>query len=140
MTDIFKLRTSDGELVEVETKIAEHFKFMSHFIEDGMDEEIPLKKVSKEMLEKIIVYCEYINKLPGAPPEIKRPLPKDYFSNDDNKWYADYVNMEKESLMELIFAAMFLDIKSLMDLGNAKVASVVSGLESVQEIRDYFET
>ena len=40
-------------------------------------------------------------------------------------WYADYVNIEQEILFELIMAANYLDIKPLLELSCAKVASMI---------------
>ena len=49
----------------------------------------------------------------------------------------EYVNIEQEVLFELILAANYLDIKSLLDLTCAKVASMIKG-KTTEEIRKQF--
>ena len=52
-------------------------------------------------------------------------------------WYADYINVEKEELFELIKASNYLDIKPLLELACAKVASLIKN-KSIEEIRKFF--
>jgi S-phase kinase-associated protein 1 len=42
-------------------------------------------------------------------------------------WYANFVNVEQELLFELILAANYMDIKPLLDLTCATVASMIKG-------------
>ena len=50
---------------------------------------------------------------------------------------AKFVDIEQELLFELILAANYMDIKSLLDLTCAKVASMIKG-KSPEEIRQTF--
>lgn len=52
-------------------------------------------------------------------------------------WDANFVDIEQEILFELILAANYMDIKSLLDLACAKVASMIKG-KTPQEIRETF--
>ena len=52
-------------------------------------------------------------------------------------WHADFVNVDQEMLFEVVMAANYLDIKALLELSCAKVASMIKG-KSVQEIRQFF--
>ena len=52
-------------------------------------------------------------------------------------WYADYINVEKEVLFELIMASNYLDIKHLLEFACAKVASLIKN-KSIEEIRKFF--
>lgn len=52
-------------------------------------------------------------------------------------WYADYINVEKEELSEIVMAANHLDYKPLLELSCAKVAADIKG-KTVQEMRQYF--
>ena len=54
-----------------------------------------------------------------------------------NPWYAEFVNLEQEVLFELILAANFMDIKSLLVLACAKVHSLIKGM-TIPQIREYF--
>ena len=54
-----------------------------------------------------------------------------------DSWYADYINVEKEELFELIMASNYLDIKPLLELACAKVASKIKN-KSIEEIRKFY--
>ena len=75
---------------------------------------------------KIIEYCTYIHTNP--PPEIEKPLRSNELGDVVNPWFAEFVNLEQEVLFELILAANFMDIKSLLELACAKVASLIKGM------------
>ena len=131
-----KLATAEGEIVEVDKNIASHSVLIRGIIEDsGIEDDIPLPQIKKPILEKILEYCNYIEK--NAPPEIDKPLRSNQLSDVVNEYYATFVNVEQELLFELILASNFLDIKSLLELCCAKVASMIKGM-TIPEIRDYF--
>ena len=131
-----KLTTMDGETVEVDKEIACKSILVKGIVDDsGIDDEIPLHSVKKAILDKIIVYCTYINE--HTPPEIDKPLRSNNLSDVVNQWYADFVNLEQEVLFELILAANFMDIKSLLELTTAKVASLIKG-KTIPETRKFF--
>lgn len=52
-------------------------------------------------------------------------------------WYARFVSVEQEVLFELILAANYMDIKPLLDLTCATVASMIKG-KTPEEIRKTF--
>ena len=52
-------------------------------------------------------------------------------------WHADFINLDQEVLFELIMASNYLDIKPLLELACAKVASLIKN-KSVPEIRKFF--
>ena len=134
--DMVKLQTMDGDVVEVQKEIACKSNLVKGVIDDNGDEdEIPLPTVKKAILEKIIEYCTYINQ--NAPPEIDTPLRTSNLGDVVNEWYANFVNLPQEVLFELIVAANFMDIKSLLELACAKVASLIKDM-SIQEIRNFF--
>ena len=91
--------------------------------------------MKKATLDKIIEYCRYIHT--NAPPEIEKPLRSNDLSGVVNQWYAKFVDLEQEVLFELILAANFMDIKSLLELTTAKVASLIKG-KTIPEIRKFF--
>ena len=138
MSEMVKLMTSDGELVEVEKDVAQHSVLIRGIIEDsGAEEDIPLPHVNKAILEKIIVYCKYINE--NTLPVIPKPLPANKELSDVvDPWYADYINVEKKLLQDLMIATNFLDIPSLMDLCAAKYSTNIRG-KTVEEIRAEFD-
>lgn len=53
------------------------------------------------------------------------------------EWYAKFVDIDQEPLFELILAANYMDIKPLLDLTCATVASMIKG-RTPEEIRNIF--
>ena len=126
----------DGETVEVPKEIAFKSILVKGIVDDGgADDEIPLASVKKATLDRIIKYCEYIHT--NAPPEIDKPLRSNNLADVVNQFYADFVDLDQEVLFELILAANFMDIKSLLELACAKVASLIKG-KTIPETRKFF--
>ena len=131
-----KLICSDGEVVEVDQEVAERSVLVRGLIEDsGPEEEIPLPNVKKLILQKVIDFCTHLKD--HNPPDIEKPLRSTDMQAVVDQWFADYINLEQEVLFELIMASNYLDIKSLLELACAKVASLIKN-KSVQEIRKFF--
>ena len=136
MSEKVKLTTMDGETVEVDQEIAcKSFLIKGIIDEGGCEEEIPLPSIKKATLDKILEYCAYIHT--NQPPEIDKPLRSSNLSDVVNEWYSNFVNLEQEVLFELILAANFMDIKSLLELSCAKVASLIKGM-TIPETRKFF--
>merc|ERR1712242_413868 len=94
--------------------------------DSGTDEEIPLPIVEMAIVSQVIDYCKYHKESP--PEEIQKPLKStNLMECGVSEWDAEYVNIEQEVLFEIILAANYLDIKSLLDLTCAKVASMIKG-------------
>ena len=97
--------------------------------------EIPLPNVKSQVLNKVIEFCEHHLQEPMT--EIEKPLKSQYMADVVQKWYADFVDMEQVVLFELILAANYMDIKPLLDLTCATVASMIKG-KTPEEIRKTF--
>ncbi len=54
-----------------------------------------------------------------------------------SEYYSEFTNVEQEVLFELILAANYMDIKPLLDLTCATVASMIKG-KTPEEIRKIF--
>ena len=131
------LKSSQGEIFEVEPEVACMSTLVRNMVDDsGTDEEIPLPNVKTAILSKVIDYCKYHKDSP--PEEIQKPLKStNLVECGVSEWDNEYVNIEQEVLFELILAANYLDIKSLLDLTCAKVASMIKG-KNTEEIRKQF--
>ncbi len=131
-----KLVTVEGDIVHVDIETASKSVLIKGMIDDsGVEEEIPLPNVKKAILDKIVVFCEYIKK--NSPPEIEKPLRSNNLNDVTTPWYATFVDLDQEVLFELILAANYLDIKPLLELSCAKVASLIKN-KSIPEIRKFF--
>jgi S-phase kinase-associated protein 1 len=68
---------------------------------------------------------------------VLQPLKSANMAEVVQDWYARFVSVEQEVLFELILAANYMDIKPLLDLTCATVASMIKG-KSPEEIRKTF--
>lgn len=133
------LVSQEGEQFEVSldvVKMSELVKIMFD-TEQSEDEvqEMPLPNVKTSILSKVI---EFLTHYKGEPmTEIERPLKSSNMNEVVQEWYADFVNVDQETLFELIQAANFMDIKPLLDLTCATVASMIKG-KTPEEIRQHF--
>lgn len=119
------VRSSDGETFEVEEAAAVESQTIKNMIEDDCaDGAIPLPNVTSQILSKVIEYCK---KHVAAAT-----------SNDDLKaWDADFVKVDQDTLFDLILAANYLNIRSLLDLTCQTVADMIKG-KTPEEIRKTF--
>ena len=131
-----KILGCDGEVFEVDREAA----FKSVFIERqidiyGTEEAIEVGAFKRPILEKVFLFCEHIKD--HDPPEIEKPLKSTDIASCVDQWYAQYIDLEHEIILELIMAADFLNIKPLLELAAAKVASLIKN-KTVPEIRQFF--
>mmetsp|Transcript_21306 Transcript_21306/g.64111 ORF Transcript_21306/g.64111 Transcript_21306/m.64111 type:complete len:162 (+) Transcript_21306:183-668(+) len=131
-----KLRSSDQETFEVEEAVALQSTTIKNLIEDsGKDAPIPLPNVTAKILAKVIEYCKYHVEAESTEGGGEGANPK---SDEDVKaWDTDFVKVDQGTLFELILAANFLNIKSLLDLTCLTVANMIKG-KTPEEIRKTF--
>jgi S-phase kinase-associated protein 1 len=99
-------------------------------IEDtGMDHPIPLPNVSSKILAKVIEYCKYHVDNQKSTDD-KPATPED----EIKAWDQDFVKVDQATLFDLILAANYLNIKSLLDLTCQTVADMIKG-KTPEEIR-----
>lgn len=114
-----------------------HDSIASYFEDEGDEDvqEIPLPNVKASVLQKVIDFCTHYKEDPMN--EIEKPLRSSVMNEVVQQWYADFVSVEQVMLFELILAANYMDIKPLLDLSCATVASMIKG-KTPQEIRETF--
>lgn len=107
-----KLVSKDGDVFEMSTEDATHSEVLTRMIEDLDDnsKSIPLSEVSSAVLKIIIDYCQ-------RPKEM----------TDEAELRKAFVPEDQSRLFELIIAANYLDMKSLMDLTCKTVADMLKG-------------
>jgi len=99
-------------------------------------EAAPLINVKKAILSKVVDYMRYHKDITAE--QIQKPLKSTNLKECGvSDWDADFVSMPQETLFELILAANYLDIKPLLDLTCAQVASMIKG-KTTEEIRKQF--
>ncbi|XP_047976291.1 SKP1-like protein 1A [Salvia hispanica] len=128
------LRSSDGEVFEVDEAVAVESQTIKHMIEDDcVDNIIPIPNVTGKILSKVMEYCK---KHVDASASTKS---EDKVSSDDELkiFDADFVKVDQATLFDLILAANYLNIKSLLDLTCQTVADMIKG-KTPEEIRKTF--
>ncbi|CAN4125187.1 unnamed protein product [Withania somnifera] len=124
------LKSSDGETFEVDEAVALESQTIKHMIEDDCaNTSIPLPNVTSKILAKVIEYCKR---------HVEAPKTEDKASEDDLKSFdAEFVKVDQSTLFDLILAANYLNIKSLLDLTCQTVADMIKG-KTPEEIRKTF--
>lgn len=130
------LISSDGKEYTVTVSVARMSNTLKDLIEDaGIEIPIPLPNVTARILEKVIAYCEY---------HIEHPTPaaadeetKEKRSDDILPWDRDFCNVDQSTLFEMILAANYLNIQSMLDVTCKTVANMIKG-KTPEEIRKTF--
>ncbi|CAK7357298.1 unnamed protein product [Dovyalis caffra] len=123
-TKVLRLKSSDNEIFGVEEKAALQSETIKSLAEDGYSEDvIPLFNVEKKTLAKIV---EWLNK--HASGSSKEEL---------KRWDADFVDVDKDVLYDLLLASNYLNIEVLLHQLAQKVADMIKG-KKPEEIRQLF--
>jgi len=130
------LISAENEKVTISKKVALMSELVKTMAEGDKEEsEIPLPNVKAPVLKKVTQYMKYHHDNP--PKEIDKPLKSASMNEVVSQWDADFVDVDQELLFELILAANYMDIKPLLDLTCAKVASLIKG-KTPEQIRKTF--
>ena len=122
------LMSSDSEKFEVEQEVAFKSETIKNMIEDtGTDAAIPLPNVSSKILAKVIEYCKFHTEAKA----------KETSEDDAKNFDTEFVKVDQATLFELILAANYLNIKTLLDLTCMTVANMIKG-KTPEEIRKTF--
>jgi S-phase kinase-associated protein 1 len=135
------LISSDHERFEVPEAAATMSQTIRHMIEDGCtDGGIPLPNVTARTLAKVLEFCNEhaAAAAAGAGSEAGSS------SNAGKDGGADlagfdkaFVDVDKDTLYDLLLAANYLNVKALLDLCCQKVADMIRG-KTPEEIRQAF--
>ncbi len=137
------LISNDGIIVEAQYEEARVSELIDKMLDSGEDEndenddiiEIPLLNVSGESLKVIVDFLKYYHKT--KMNVIPRPIPSvsvgDFISNE---WYVNFIDrMNNKEIFEIILAANYMAIQPIIDLGCAKIASLIKG-KTPEEVKE----
>lgn len=130
--------SSDGEKVKIDEKAAQRSGLLKGLFDDYKEnmEETQVSDISGAILRKVFEYLNHYKDI--ETKEIPRPLPSANLSEVCDEWDVKFINeLELDSVFDVINAANYLDIKPLLDLSCAKIASEMKG-KSAEEIRAKF--
>jgi len=135
---MIKLKSSDNEIFPVEMKVAQCSMTIKQMFDDlGVeenDEPIPLPNVNATVLKKVIEWAKYHK---DDPPPSEDDENKEKRTDDISSWDVEFLKVDQGTLFELILAANYLDIKSLLDVTCKTVANMIKG-KTPEEIRKTF--
>lgn len=137
---IITIVTSDHKEIEVKKEIIQLSILIKDMLEDTFEEEyeeqikIPIPNVESKIFQKVLEYCEYhFDKIPSI---IEKPLKKK-IEDVICDWDKKFLELDKSFLIDLIMAANYLNIKSLLELLCAKISSMIQG-KTPEQIRKEF--
>ncbi|KIK53707.1 hypothetical protein GYMLUDRAFT_49239 [Collybiopsis luxurians FD-317 M1] len=127
------LVSSDNKSFTIDKEVVLPSVFLAAFPES--DQPILLPNVKSDVLQKVLEYCEHHR---GDPvPEQSQDGDGQLRNTHISKWDREFITVDQEMLFELILAANYLEIKSLLDIGTRTVADLIKG-KSPEEIRMFF--
>ncbi|CAA0828681.1 SKP1-like protein 4 [Striga hermonthica] len=134
---VIVLKSSDGEVYEVDEAVALQSETVKHLIEDGCaDSCIPLHNVESQVLVKIIEYCKsHVNDAAKLAEDTWLDRSADTSRSEFDKTFIDVE--DQKMLFDLILAANYLNIPKLMDLTCKTVADMMKG-KTPEQIRAKF--
>lgn len=132
-----ELTSSDKMKFELNSKAGERSGLLKNLISDYEEsKDIPLPDIKGEILKKIVDYLTHYKDI--EPKEIPKPLPTANLGEFLDEWDISFINgIELEKVFDLINASNYMDIKPLLDLSCAKIASLMKG-KTAEEIRAMF--
>jgi len=101
---------------------------------DQTAKEIEIQKVTGPVLNLIVEYLQHHNG--KVPADINKPI-RDVKMEKlvEDPWDAEFINKQtKKVIFQIILGANYMDIKSLLHLGCAKIATLIKG-KSPEEIK-----
>ncbi|TNV75663.1 hypothetical protein FGO68_gene2001 [Halteria grandinella] len=137
-TEGAKFITNDGFSVKIRLPIAMMMQTYKDMIESGADltTELPLEDISKVTLDRVVQFLEHLE-LGNEFPQIEKPLRSNDMKDVTTEWLANFIDLDDDSVQDLILAADFLNIPNLLSLSCAKMGSVIRGL-TIPEFRKRF--
>merc|ERR1712173_269724 len=111
---------------EINKTDAELSKFVTTILEgDAQATSIEIRQVPPETLEHVVAYLQHHKgKEPDPLPCPVRSIHMAQIVSD--KWDATWIDaFDKKTIFEIILAANYMDIKSLLHLGCAKIATLI---------------
>jgi len=134
-TEITLVASNEEKKIAINKEWAMMSKLVSNILEGDSDAtKIQVKQVDGATLELIVQYLKHHQG--KEPAEIAKPIRSVKMEKIvEDPWDATFINkLPKRSLFQLILGANYMDCKSLLHLGCAKVATMIKG-KSPEEIK-----
>lgn len=130
------LQSQDGVLFHVDIEAAKKSEVIKSMLEGcSTDEEvIPIPKVRGSILGKILDWCIY-HKHPMLTGDCDCCTSEG--QTTISSWDQSFLNVNVDTLLEIVMAANYLDIKELFQLSCLTTANIIKG-RTPEEIRSVF--
>ena len=142
MSDNITLIIKEGEKIKIRQELKNISELIKGILEEnGINEEIPIEQITKQTLENVIQYAEYHHYTNSAM--LPCPLPSSDMSLYTSQWdYSFLTNLSEQAFNDLLVAADYLQIKSLLDLLLGFIASKIKDkdIESLRTMYNIEET
>lgn len=102
--------------------------------ESASSQVIPLPGVSSAIMKKVLAYVEHHKNDPPLPEDYEQRIRE---NSSLDPWDESFLKVDQATLIEIINAANYLNIKTLLDVSCKTVANQIRG-KSVEEIRSLF--
>eukprot|EP00566_Odontella_aurita_P026471 CAMPEP_0113542190 /NCGR_PEP_ID=MMETSP0015_2-20120614/9465_1 /TAXON_ID=2838 /ORGANISM="Odontella" /LENGTH=177 /DNA_ID=CAMNT_0000442211 /DNA_START=308 /DNA_END=838 /DNA_ORIENTATION=- /assembly_acc=CAM_ASM_000160 len=139
---VVKLRSKDGDEFELSAKAAKLSALIKTSIEcDEEDEDeddqepivVDMLKVESSCLEKVVEFLEHHSEDPMDA--IETPLNGNTLDEVvKQEWYRNFIGVPQSMVFELVTAANYMEIQSLLDLACLRVSVELMG-KTAEEIR-----
>ncbi|KAH8346546.1 hypothetical protein KR084_003080 [Drosophila pseudotakahashii] len=134
-----KLQSSDEEIFDTDIQIVKCSGTIKIMLENcGMEDDenaiVPLPNVNSSILRKVLAWAQYHK---DDPPPMEDDESEDNRNDNIIAWDVEFLKVDQGTLFELILAAIYLDIKGLLELTRKSVANMNEG-KSAKEIRQTF--
>jgi len=134
--EVVSLISKENKPLRVGKKAAMLSQLVKTAMENDKDaKEVTLFHIETPVVQKVIDYMEYHVKIP--PRKIEKPLKSTNMRELVDEWDAKFVDVDQETMFKLLLAANYMDVKSLLLLMCAKVASMMKG-KTPDQIRKTF--
>jgi len=124
-----------------EFKVNRRAAVQSHLVKTALEEDkeardVQLIHISAPIVEKVVAYMNY--HMDVEPRRIESPLKSTNMKELVDRFDANFVDeMDLDTLMRVLLAANYMDVKSLLGLLCAKIASMMKG-KTADQIRKTF--
>jgi len=138
--DKVELLSKDGQSFEVDKRSA----FISQLIRTSLESDTSARQLeltlSGRVLRGVVEYMQHHNGV--EPPVVEKPLRskvmKDVCRDPWDAEWIDRIGVDRQYLYDLILAANYLHIHSLLHLACAKVAALIKG-QPLDKIKDILQ-
>eukprot|EP01031_Cornospumella_fuschlensis_P025383 gene25383-30650_t len=133
------LVSNDNEKFSVSVEVAKMSALVRNMLPDEDDEEescVPLPNVNSSTLSKVLAFCLHYLAEPMTP--LVKPLQDSDLRKLVQEYYVSFItSLDNDAFYHITSAANYLDIRPLLDLCCALIASKIHG-KSIDEIRRNF--